>query len=70
MRNLCSTCFKENTISMTHAYNLFKKRNYSVWQLKVSSYLKKKGHKVVLRLNKQRMTQLAGMEWNALVKKK
>ena len=70
MRNLCSVCFKENTISMTHAYNLFKRRNYLSMATKSFELFEKKGHKVVLRLNKQCMTKLAGMEWNALVKKR
>ena len=70
MRNLCSVCFKENTISMTHAYNLFKQRNYLCMATKSFELFEKKGHKVVLRLNKKRMTQLAGMEWDALVKRR
>tara|TARA_B100001540_G_C15722936_1_gene603965 strand:- start:123 stop:1109 length:987 start_codon:yes stop_codon:yes gene_type:complete len=70
MRNLCSVCFKENTISMTHAYNLFKQQNYLSMATKSFELFEKKGHKVILRLNKQRMTRLTGIEWNALVKKR
>ena len=68
MRNLCSVCFKENTISMTHAYNLFKQRHYLSMATRSFELFEKKGHKVILRLNKQRMTRLAGMDWNTLVK--
>jgi hypothetical protein len=68
MRNLCNICLKENTISITHAYNIFKERNHLSSVLRCFEFFEKKGHKGIVRMNKLRMVELTKKKWDDLVK--
>jgi hypothetical protein len=68
MRNLCNICFRENTISITHAYNMFKERNHLSLVLRCFDFFEKKGHKGIVRMNKLRMVELTKKKWDDLVK--
>jgi hypothetical protein len=68
MRNLCNICLKENTISVTHAYNMFKERSHLSLVLRCFEFFEKKGHKGIVRMNKLRMVELTKKKWDDLVK--